>query len=117
LQFEDDAYPCDGIIEKLKDIFEHTPVDANWIQLGYTEKRMRALDCPLQRITQDNVPGNHATLVFESAYDDIIKLLKQGYHSDGMAYLLNGGYVVKNPLFIQYNFDPTVWKNKSYCTN
>ena len=35
--FEDDAYPCDKVEEKLKDALEHIPNDADCVVLGYNK--------------------------------------------------------------------------------
>lgn len=112
LVFEDDAYPCNGIVEKLKEYIKDIPDDCMLLQLGWS-KNLNDRKSIFNKISNPCY-CIQSSIIFEEGYDAILKLLESKYSMDCLQSQLNSSYVVNIPLFIQYNFNHSVFKNLGY---
>lgn len=106
--FEDDAYPCDGIKEKLEFVRTNIPEDAeiiclNWTNLKCSYKNILDMSkSPFIRLEDGNtVWGSACNMVFSDAYDKFIDYHHELNHiTDSYSYKFFRTYVSNYPLFI-----------------
>ena len=79
--FEDDAYPVNGIVEKLGNYLSEIPDDCKVLILGYSllmekhqynDKYMNNVSCW----------GSHAYVVFRECYDKYLKFMEKDGRAD-----------------------------------
>lgn len=115
---ENDAYPCNGILQRLKDfLVAGVPNDAKMCQLGwiYNKNKINA-DVHVQK-ADDIVQGTQATIIFKDGYEDILKLLEQKKYIDKCQNELGHCYFSTMLMFIQYNFAVSKYSIGSYFMN
>lgn len=105
LIFEDDAYPCDNILQKLNTYLYALPKDASLIVLGWSHSYMQKFNKPFNKISETAISGSHAYLVFEQAYDRFISyhMNNPNKSADNTVFkTISPSYIIDQPLFIQY---------------
>lgn len=112
LIFEDDAYPCNNVVEYLKDYIKYIPIGAEMIQLGFTAKWGAGYGDKFTR--PGSSPGTQASIVFKTGYEKILKLLEEKHYFDQLGYELQHSYIIDVPIFIQYNFNQACFGNYGY---
>ena len=105
LIFEDDAYPCDNIIDKFSSYLYALPKDALLVLFGWSNSCAQDFSKPFNKITETAISGSHAYMVFESAYDRFISYHKANpkKSADNTVFkTISPSYVIDYPLFIQH---------------
>lgn len=98
LVFENDAYPCNNIVDYLKDYIKYVPNDAEMLQLGWAAKYGGQMDGKISR-NGDN-PGLQASIIFKNGYRKILNFLEDKQWIDRLGTKLKHSYIVDVPLFI-----------------
>ena len=106
--FEDDAYPCKDLTNKLQTVLDNVPEDCDLLKLGI-------LDCfnknngniVVNEFLEKNecTYGSHAYVVFKRYYDKYFKNIFKDPVADCLAMndKTSNIYNTIKPLFIQYN--------------
>lgn len=117
LIFEDDAYPCNLIIDKLKLICDNFPTNINILILGWSQLQQRNKQ-PLSSMynkIQTLVSGSHAYIIFKSGYDEYLELTKKiNVTADGILSKNKCSYIFSEPIFIQYSPIKSMNGHKGY---
>jgi len=102
--FEDDAYPCDGIKEKLQDISE-VPDDCKVLDLGWIKNSNPPSKEQFVRPNGNHMFGEHSYVVFKDGYEDFENYFKTtNINADWIFWHpIPGIYYYKENLFVQYN--------------
>lgn len=102
--FEDDAYPCDGISTKLRDLNE-VPDDCKFLDIGWIENRNPKTNEVFSVPRGYNLFGEHAYVIFKEGYEDYERYFKAtNINADWIFWHpIPGVYYYKENLFIQYN--------------
>lgn len=106
LIFEDDAYPCDNILNILPQYLKRIPNDTKICILGFTFVRQaQDFSHVFNKVQSKTIAGSHAYIIFKSAYDDYITYMQNLKHLADWGMWQNVGkkqsYVINYPLFIQ----------------
>lgn len=119
--FEDDAYPCDDIKNKLQEILRRIHYESNAVLLGYSScgynQKASMKSKYLNRIYDRTVSGAHAYIVFKQAYDKYIKFFEDNKDKpadNDIFCALYPSYVAREPLFIQYCKDASMHNHFGY---
>jgi hypothetical protein len=117
--YEDDAYPTNGIIDKLREVCSSVPDDAKVIVLGW--QRLFGTPEPVsntfERMTDQNF-GSHAYVIFRNAYGEYLEYYSS--HTKTASDLIltqfsNGGiYKTRENLFIQYSTGKSISNLQNY---
>lgn len=113
--FEDDAYPCTDIYNKLTKYLANIPDTANVIALGVSKiknKHYRTTEYYNVYNVKPVFYGSHAYILYRTVYEKYIQLYDSNPKLKAdtiLSYLDSDIYVVKEDLFIQYNI------SKSNC--
>lgn len=119
--FEDDAYPCIDIYNKLTDVLLTIPSNANCLLLGWLrDYKHKPQDFSYDyNLVNTIISGAHAYIIFKSGYDEYLTFFKNNPDKPADDFIfqeLSNTYILKYPLFIQYN-DPlnnTIHNHKYY---
>ena len=104
--FEDDAYPCDSICEKLHIYLANIPDNATMLKLGVLDVISKQYAKCINDIYYANLLtwGTHAYIVFKHYYAEYLKLFSYDIVCDHSAFNSNEmNLCCKEQLFIQYN--------------
>lgn len=107
--FEDDAFPCNKIADKLSKYLKCIPYNANMILLGWSNcsnRYTQKFDAPFNKITQTAISRSHAYVLFESGYDKYLQFFEknQNRRADNDVYLaVSPSYILNYPLFYSSN--------------
>ena len=81
LIFEDDAYPCDNILDILPQYLKHIPKNTRLCLLGYTYfKHAQDFSHVFNTVQSKAIAGSHAYIIFKSTYDDYITYMQNLKH-------------------------------------
>ena len=117
--FEDDAYPCNNIYDKLKLFLSDIPNDAKLLILGWSKlfKQQIKYNDYINNLTGDNY-GSHAYIIFNNGYDDFLKTYDKNPLIPADIFLNNftntGKYILNECLFIQYTYEMSMSIGKGY---
>ena len=102
--FEDDAYPIDGIKEKLREISE-VPDDCKVLNLGWIKNLNPRSSEMFVKPTGQHLFGEHAYIVFKDGYEAFEKYFSSTNKNADWIFWhpIPGVYCYKDNLFVQYN--------------
>ena len=118
--FEDDAYPINGVMDKLNDRLKELPENCKVFALGHIMLwDIRGEDGNFYRSFKSY--GAHSYVVFRDAYDKFIEMLDKAPEGDGAFYSRmddilpkDSFYIPKENLFIQYTKSKGMNNNGGY---
>lgn len=101
--FEDDAYPCNGISTKLKELNE-VPDDCKLLDLGWIKNRNPPSNETFRFLRGYDLFGEHAYVVFKEGYEDYERYFRAtNINADWIFWHPIPGVYYKENLFVQYN--------------
>ena len=116
--FEDDAWPCKNIADKLGKVLSHLPDQIDLLKFGHfgSLKDVQQYD---ENFSIIQTYGSHAYIVFKHYYDRYVDLSKKDLHIDRLAMNSSKGYLVLSTnemLFAQNDFrlKDTIHDNSMY---
>lgn len=97
--FEDDAYPCNNVVEEIDKHLKELPNDCKVLSLGNI--MLWDVRGELGSFHRDfKIYGAHAYVVFKDAYDAYISMLDKAPEGDGAFYSRRNDILPKNTFFI-----------------
>lgn len=117
--FEDDAYPCIDVYNKMQKYLNFIPNNARLILLGWSnhsKRKEQKFDYFINPITT-LISGAHAYIIFKSAYDAYINFFSNRPTATADCAIfssLGHSYVLDKPLFIQYSKNKSMNKHIGY---
>jgi len=76
--FEDDAYPCNNIMQNLSSTLNNIPDDAQCIMLGWSRKPIKtiATNDKFDKVVGE-IHGSHAYIIMANGYDNYLNIYKK----------------------------------------
>lgn len=105
--FEDDAYPCDDVVNEMNSYLNAVPKDAKLVLVGWCSiwGNDQPFTAPYTKIATPSISGSQSYILFKEGYDDFLRFHTK--HPEKSAdntvfYSVKPGYIINKPLFIQY---------------